>query len=96
MENMGGGAGLDGGDTTGRKVDVDLAVSVDSVDAGDSELSNAVDSLAGMFSFIAVVDGIDGSGTKDEADERSERELPVRAAADNSDPADETVGDPLP
>lgn len=52
-----------------------------------------------MFNFMEVVDDTEGSGLKDEAEERSERVLPVRAAteaADNSDPAEETVGDPLP
>lgn len=96
---MGGGAGLEGGDTAGRRDEVGLAVSVESVDAGDSELVNEVDWPAGMFNFIDVVDDIEGSGLKDEAEERSERVLPVRAAieaADSSDPAEETVGDPLP
>ena len=49
-----------------------------------------------MLSFIDVVEDIDKSGTYDEAEERSEIELLVRATPDNSEPADDTVGEALP
>jgi len=94
MEYIGGGVVLAGGDTTGCKNVPALTVSLDSFEEGPASRDPG-DSGEGMLSFILVVDDTLGSGMYEDADERSERELPVRAAADSSDPADDTVGDDL-
>ncbi len=97
IENIGGGVVVVGGETTGCK-DTPAAIRVllESTDPGDKGLSAAGDPLDGIFNFIAVVAGTVESGTKDDTEDRSERELADFAAADSSEPADETVGEPFP
>jgi hypothetical protein len=95
MENIGGGVVFAGGDTTGCKKELCLTVTEESFESGPVSLDPG-DSGEGILSFIVVVEGTDGSGMYDDAEERSESVLLVRATADSSEPAEETVGEPLP